>query len=80
MRKGIHKRDKAEILDEKITILEKENHCLKNDVKNQNAVRELQQNRTSNRTLARLMLSEVPLPVSLRNWFSNLMVTELSST
>ena len=80
MRKGIHKRDKAEILDEKITILEKENQCLKNDVKNQNAVRELQQNRTSNRTLARLMLSEVPLPVSLRNWFSNLMVTELSST
>ena len=80
MRKGIHKRDKAEIVDEKITILEKENHCLKNDVKNQNAVRELQQNRTSNRTLARLMLSEVPLPVSLRNWFSNLMVTELSST
>ena len=80
MRKGIHKRDKAEILDEKITILEKENQCLKNDVKNQNAVRELQQNRTSNRTLARLMLSEVPSPVSLRNWFSNLMVTELSST
>ena len=80
MRKGIHKRDKAEILDEKITILEKENQCLKNDVKNQNAVRELQQDRTSNRTLARLMLSEVPSSVSLRNWFSNLMVTELSST
>ena len=80
MRKGIHKRDKAEILDEKITILEKENQCLKNDVKNQTAVRELQQDRTSNRTLARLMLSEVPSSVSLRNWFSNLMVTELSST
>ena len=37
----IHKRDEAEILYEKITILEKENQCLKNEVKNQQAAIEM---------------------------------------
>ena len=37
----IHKREEAEMLYEKITILEKENHCLKNESKNQQAVIEL---------------------------------------
>ena len=37
----IHKRGKAETLYEKITILEKENQCLKNEVKNKQAVIEM---------------------------------------
>ena len=37
----IHKRNEAEILYEKITILEKENQCLKNEFKNQQAVIEM---------------------------------------
>ena len=37
----IHKRDEAEILYEKITILEKQNQCLKNEVRNQQAVIEM---------------------------------------
>ena len=36
-----HKRNEAEILYEKITILEKENQCLKNEVKNQQAAIEM---------------------------------------
>ena len=37
----IYKRDEVEILYEKITILEKENQCLKNEVKNQQFVVEM---------------------------------------
>ena len=37
----IHKREEAEMLYEKITILEKENHCLKNESKNQQVVIEM---------------------------------------
>ena len=36
-----HKNDSAEILYEKIRILEKENQCLKNEIKNQQAVIEM---------------------------------------
>ena len=37
----IHKRDEAKILSKNITILEKENQCLKNEVKNQQAAIEM---------------------------------------
>ena len=37
----IHKRDEGEILYGKITVLEKENQCLMNEVKNQQAVIEM---------------------------------------
>ena len=38
----IHKRYAVKIFYEKITILEKESQCLKNEVKNQQAVIEMQ--------------------------------------
>ena len=37
----IHKREEAETLYEEITILEKENQCLKNEIKNEQAVIEM---------------------------------------
>ena len=37
----IHKREETETLYEKITILEKENQCLKNEIKNEQAVIEM---------------------------------------
>ena len=86
-----HKNDSAEILYEKIRMLEKENQCLKNEIKNQQAVIEMlitndkcadewktMKTKSKNNTNIASMSPKNPSLVNLQNRFDNLIVTEVN--
>ena len=75
-----HKNDSAEILYERIRILEKENQCLKNEIKNQQAIIEMLitngkcadewktvKTKSKNNTNTASMSPKNPSPVNLQN-------------
>ena len=89
-----HKNDAAEILHDRIRMLEKENQCLKNEIKNQQAVIEMlitndkcadewktvktKSKNNTNIASPSTVSPKNPSPVNLKNRFDNLIVTELN--
>ena len=90
------KNDSNAILYERIRMLEKENQCLKNEIKNQQAVIEIlitndkctdewkivKTKSKNNRNIASpsSLSPKNPSPVNLQNRFDNLIVTEVNQT
>ena len=89
-----YKNDAAEILHGRIRMLEKENQCLKNEIKNQQAVIEMlitndkcadewktvktKSKNNTNIASPSTVSPKNPSPVNLKNRFDNLIVTELN--
>ena len=89
-----HKNDSAEILNERIRMLKKENQCLKNEIKNQQVVIEMlitndicadewktvktKSKNNTNIASPSSVSPKNPSPVNLQNRFDNLIVTEVN--